>query len=145
MSVLNNFKLVQLITTRTDAVATFMSGNYIKFNNPACADLGYPPYVQLFIDEKNKQFAIKASLEEKENTVPYSKPAGQQKYPPKVACGAASNAVRKIMGWGLDEAWNVPGALFADEGVIIFALEQAYKPAPKTGGRQKANAEEKAK
>ena len=24
---------------------------------------------------------------------------------------------------------NVPGAIFADEGVIIFALEQAYAPA----------------
>ena len=33
MSVLEKFKLVELITTRTDAVATFVSGNQIKFNS----------------------------------------------------------------------------------------------------------------
>ena len=33
MSVLEKFKLVELITTRTDAVATFITGNQIKFNS----------------------------------------------------------------------------------------------------------------
>ena len=33
MSVLEKFKLVELITTRNDAVATFVSGNQIKFNS----------------------------------------------------------------------------------------------------------------
>ena len=35
MSVLANFKLVELITTRTEAVVTFISGNLIKFNRAA--------------------------------------------------------------------------------------------------------------
>lgn len=41
MSVLEKFKLVELITTRTDAVATFVSGNQIKFNSATHVDLGY--------------------------------------------------------------------------------------------------------
>jgi hypothetical protein len=59
--------------------------------------------------------------------------AAEQKYPIKISCGAAANVVRKIMGWANDASWNVPGAIFADEGVIIYSLEQAFAPAPKGG------------
>lgn len=58
MSVLEKFKLVELITSRTDSVATFMNGNQIKFNAATFVDLGYPEYIQLFVEEKGKQFAI---------------------------------------------------------------------------------------
>lgn len=57
MSVLEKFKLVELITTRTDAVATFITGNQIKFNSATHVDLGYPAYIQMFVDDKGKQFA----------------------------------------------------------------------------------------
>lgn len=57
MSVLEKFKLVELITSRTDSVATFMNGNQIKFNAATFVDLGYPEYIQLFVEEKGKQFA----------------------------------------------------------------------------------------
>lgn len=54
MSVLEKFKLVELITTRTDAVATFVSGNQIKFNSATHVDLGYPAYIQMFVDDNSK-------------------------------------------------------------------------------------------
>jgi len=129
MSVLEKFKLVELITTRTDAVATFVTGNQIKFNSATHVDLGYPAYIQLFVDEKGKQFAIKACKENDPNAVKFSKPAGEQRYPIKITCAPAANAVRKVMEWAPEQGMNVPGAIFADEGVIIFALEQAYEPA----------------
>jgi arabinogalactan endo-1,4-beta-galactosidase len=132
MSVLEKFKLVELITTRTDAVATFITGNQIKFNSATHVDLGYPAYIQLFVDEKGKQFAIKACKENDPNAMKFSKPAGEQRYPIKITCAPAANAVRKVMEW--TQSMNVPGAIFADEGVIIFALEQAFPPVPKGGG-----------
>ena len=134
MSVLERFKLVELITTRTESIATFMSGNQIKFNSATFVDLGYPSYIQIFIEEKGKQFAIKACKEGDPNAIKFSKPAAEQKYPIKISCGAAANVVRKIMGWANDASWNVPGAIFADEGVIIYSLEQAFAPVPKSGG-----------
>ena len=137
MSVLEKFKLVELITTRTDSVATFVSGNQIKFNSATHVDLGYPAYVQLFVDEKGKQFAIKACKETDPNAIKFSKPAGEQRYPIKISCAPAANAVRKIMEWSQDEGMNVP----ADEGVIIYALEQAYPPVPKGGWGAKRGAE----
>ena len=134
MSVLEKFKLVELITTRTDAVATFVTGNQIKFNSATHVDLGYPAYIQLFVDEKGKQFAIKACKENDPHAMKFSKPAGEQKYPVKITCAPAANAVRKVMEWPTEQSMNVPGAIFADEGVIIFALEQAFAPVPKGGG-----------
>lgn len=134
MSVLEKFKLVELITTRTDAVATFVTGNQIKFNSATHIDLGYPAYIQLFVDEKGKQFAIKVCKETDANAMKFSKPAGEQRYPIKITCAPAANAVRKVMEWPQDQGMNVPGAIFADEGVIIFALEQAYPPVSKGGG-----------
>ncbi len=134
MSVLEKFKLVELITTRTDAVATFITGNQIKFNSATHVDLGYPAYIQLFVDEKGKQFAIKACKENDPNAMKFSKPAGEQRYPIKLTCAPAANAVRKVMEWAQDQSMNVPGAIFADEGVIIFALEQASSPVSRGGG-----------
>lgn len=134
MSVLERFKLVELITTRTESIATFMSGNQIKFNSATFVDLGYPAYIQIFVEEKGKQFAIKACKETDPNAIKFSKPAAEQKYPIKITCGPAANVVRKVMGWGNEESWNAPGAIFADEGVIIYSLEQAFAPVPKSGG-----------
>lgn len=144
MSVLEKFKLVELITSRTDSVATFVSGNQIKFNSATFVDLGYPAYIQLFVEEKGKQFAIKVCKENDPQAVKFSKPAGEQKYPIKITCAPAANAVRRIMQWGDSEGWNVPGAIFAEEGVIIYSLEQAYAPNPKGGWAVKKQQEQAA-
>ena len=80
MSVLEKFKLVELITSRTDSVATFMNGNQIKFNAATFVDLGYPEYIQLFVEEKGKQFAIKACKADAPQAIKFSKPAGEDVY-----------------------------------------------------------------
>jgi len=141
MSVLEKFKLVELITTRTDAVVTFVGGNQIKFNAATHIDLNYPPYIQFFVDDKSKQFAIKVCKETDPHAVKFSRPKGEQKYPIKFGCSAATTAVRKIMEWDEEQGMNVPGAIFKDEGVIIFALEQAYPVANKGGWNVKRQAE----
>lgn len=112
MSVLEKFKLVELITSRTDSVATFMNGNQIKFNAATFVDLGYPEYIQLFVEEKGKQFAIKACKADAPQAIKFSKPAGEQRYPIKISCAPAANAVRRVMQWAPEESWNVPGASF---------------------------------
>ena len=77
MSVLEKFKLVELITTRTESVITFVGGNLIKFNSATFVDLGYPAYVQFYVDEKNKQVAIKVCKETDPQAVKFSKPAAE--------------------------------------------------------------------
>ena len=140
MSVLEKFKLVELITSRTDSVATFMNGNQIKFNAATFVDLGYPEYIQLFVEEKGKQFAIKACKADAPQAIKFSKPAGEQRYPIKISYAPAANAVRRVMQWASEESWNVPGAIFGEEKVIIYSLEQAYAPVPKGGWTAKKQA-----
>ena len=128
MSVLEKFKLVELITSRTDSVATFMNGNQIKFNAATFVDLGYPEYIQLFVEEKGKQFAIKACKADAPQAIKFSKPAGEQRYPIKISCAPAANAVRRVMQWAPEESWNVPGAkqgnLRAGAGATAAATKQ---------------------
>lgn len=133
MSVLEKFKLVELITTRTDAVITFVKGNTLKFNSATHIDLGYPGFVQFYVDEKSKQVAIKVCKETDSHAMAFSKPVGEQKYNIKIACAPVATTVRRIMGWTPDQGMNAPGAIFADEGVIIFALEKAYPVSSKGG------------
>ena len=141
-SVLEKFTLVELITTRTESVATFVgSTNGIKFNAQTYEDLGYPAYVQLFVSDKEKQFAIKVCKEDAPNAVKFSKPKGEQRYPIKVTCVQAVAVVRKLMDWATDETWNAPGAIFREEGVIIYSLAQAYKPAAKKTKTEDATAD----
>ena len=63
----------------------------------------------------------------------FSRPKGEQKYPIKTTCAPVVKVIRKIMDWNEEQGMNVPGAIFHDEGVIIFALEQAY-PVTSKGG-----------
>lgn len=142
MSVLDKFKLVELVSTRTDATATFVSGNSIKFNTATMADLEFPEYIQLFVYEKGKQFAIKVCKKEDQQALKFSKPAGEQKYPIKVTCAPVCSVIRKMMNWETDQCMHVPGAIFRDEGVIIFPLEQAYEPDERGGWAAKKKASE---
>ena len=116
------------------------NGNQIKFNAATFVDLGYPEYIQLFVEEKGKQFAIKACKADAPQAIKFSKPAGEQRYPIKISCAPAANAVRRVMQWALEESWNVPGAIFGEEKVIIYSLEQAYAPVPKGGWTAKKQA-----
>ena len=63
MSVFDKFTVIDLIRTRSSSVAT-ISGHYIKFNTQTAEELHYPPFVQLLINPKEKQFGIRVCNEE---------------------------------------------------------------------------------
>lgn len=138
MSVLEKFKLVELITSRTDSVATFMNGNQIKFNAATFVDLGYPEYIQLFVEEKGKQFAIKACKADAPQAIKFSKPAGEQRYPIKISCAPAANAVRRIMQWAPEESWNVPGASSVKKKLLSTRWSRRMPQCPRVDGRPKS-------
>lgn len=132
-SILEKFSLIDLVRTRTESVIGF-SGITLKFNNSTCVDLNFPPYIQFFINEREKQFAIKACKETDPNAIKFSKTAAEQKYPIKINNIGITSLVRKLMGWADTDSWNCPGAIFAEEGVIIYSLAAASAPQPKQGG-----------
>lgn len=144
MSVLDKFTVVDLIKSRSASVAT-ITGNILKFNNQSAAELHFTPYVQVLINPKEKQFAIRACKEDAPNAVPFSKPEGEQKYQIKISAAAVVDMIRKMAGWSSEDSWNVPGVFFADEMALIYDVSTAFKPSPKGGWAAKRMKEEAAR
>lgn len=140
MSILKNFTVVDLVKTRSASVAT-ITGNCLKFNIQTAAELHYPAYIQVLVNPKEKQFAIRACKEGEPNSMRFSKSANEQKYPVKITSTAIVDIIRKMGNWPIDENWNVPGIYFAEEDAIVYDASTAYKPASKGGWTAKRQTE----
>ena len=140
MSILKNFTVVDLVKTRSASVVT-ITGNSLKFNVQTAAELHYPAYIQVLVNPKEKQFAIRACKEGDPNSMPFSKPANEQKYALKITSAIIMDVIRKMGNWPVEENWNVPGIYFADEEAIVYDVNTAYKPVAKGGWTAKKQKE----
>lgn len=143
MSILGKFTVIDLIKTRSASVAT-ITGNVLKFNNQTAAELHYAPYIQVLINPKDKQFAIRGCKEDAPNAVPFSKPEGEQKYQIKISAAAVVDMIRKMANWSAEDNWNIPGIYFAEDDALIYDVNAAYRPSPKGGWTVKHQKEEAA-
>ena len=132
MSILDKFTVVDLIKTRSASVAT-ITGNILKFNIQTAAELHYASHIQVLINPKDKQFAIRGCKDDAPNAVRFSKPDGEQKYAIKISAAAVVDMIRKMANWTAEDNWNIPGIYFADEDALIYDLNTAYKPSQKGG------------
>lgn len=137
MSVFDKFTVIDLIKTRSASVVT-VSGTYIKFNVQTAEELHYPPFVQLLVNPKEKQFGIRVCREDAANAVAFSKPEGEQKQPIKIGAAAVVEMIRKMASWSAEENWNVPGVYFAADEGIIYDLNAAVRPRVYPSRRGKA-------
>ena len=128
MAMLDKFTVIDLIKTRSASVAT-ISGTALKFNPQTAGGLIYAPYIQVLINAKDKQFAIRACKESAPNAIPFSKPEGEQKYAIKVSNATIVTMLRKMVGWSDEENWNIPGVYLAEEEALVYDLTTAYKAA----------------
>lgn len=127
MSILEKFTVIDLIRTRSASVAT------VTGNIQTAAELHYAPYIQVLINTKDKQFAIRVCDKDVPNSLPFSKPEGEQKYQIKISSAAITDLIRKTANWSVEENWNIPGIYFADESALIYDVNAAYKSSPKGG------------
>lgn len=141
MSILEKFTVVDLIKTRSASVAT-ITGNALKFNTQTASELYYAPYIQVLINPKDKQFAIRGCKEDAPNAVAFSKPEGEQKYAIKITASAVVDMIRKMANWSAEDNWNVPGVYFAEDNALVYDVSAAYKPNPKGGWTAKRQNEE---
>ena len=132
MAMLDKFTVIDLIKTRSASVTT-IAGTMLKFNNQTAVEMNYAPYVQVLINAKDKQFAIRTCKENAPNALPFSKPEGEQKYPIKISNATIVTMLRKMVGWSDEENWNIPGLYLAEEAALVYDLNAAYKPAIRKG------------
>lgn len=127
---LKNFTVVELLKTRSDSVVT-LKKNALRFNMPTAIELHYTPFIQILINAKDKQLAIRECKETDSNALKFSKPQGEQKYQLTVGCPAVTDMVRKLMQWDEEMVWNVPGVYLAEDKAIVYDLKSAYEPVKK--------------
>lgn len=132
MSILEKFTVVDLVKTRSSSVAT-ITGNILKFNVQTAVELHYAPFIQVLINTKDKQFAIRTCKEGTDNALPFSKPEGEQKYQIKFSSAAVTDIIRKMAGWSYEDNWNVPGIYFAEEEALVYDVSTAFRPNAKGG------------
>ena len=140
MAILDKFTVIDLIKTRSASVCT-ITGTALKFNTQTAAELRYASYIQVLINAKDKQFAIRACKENAPNAMPFSKPEGEQKYAIKVSNATIVTMLRKMVGWSDEENWNIPGLYLAEEAALVYDLNAAYKPAVRGGWTAKRQKE----
>ena len=143
MSILEKFTVIDLIKTRSASVAT-IAGTVLKFNNQTAAALHYTSHIQVLINPKDKQFAIRTCKEDAPNAIPFSKPEGEQKYQIKISAAAVVDMIRKMANWSAEDNWNIPGIYFAEDDALVYDVGAAYKPTPKGGWTAKRMKEEAA-
>ena len=134
MAILDKFTVVDLVRTRSASVAN-ITGNILKFNRSTAEELYYAPYIQVLINPKGKQFAIRICKEDAPNALSFSKPEREQKNPIKISAPAVVDMIRKMAEWSVEENWNIPGIYLADENAILYDVKTAFKPVSKGGGR----------
>ena len=142
MGILDKFTVIDLVKTRSASVATIY-GNHMKFNNQTASEMNYAPYVQILINPKDKQFAIRVCKEDAPNAVPFSKSKELQKAPIKISSVAVMDMIRKMADLSNEQnqSWNVPGIYFAEEQAIVYDMNTAYKPVAKGGWAAKREKE----
>lgn len=143
MAILENFTVIDLIKTRSASIAA-ITDRAIKFNRQTAEELRYPAYVQLLINHKNKQLAIRTCKQDAPNAVPFSKPEGEQRYSIKISSVAVADMIRKMAGWRAEDNWNIPGVYFADEEAIVYDVAAAFQPTSRAGRPSKHRVEEEA-
>lgn len=137
MSILEKFTVIDLIKTRSASVAT-ITGNVLKFNNQTAAELHFAPYIQVLINPKDKQFAIRGCKEDAPNAVPFSKPEGEQKYQIKISAAAVVDMIRKMANWSAEDNWNIPGIYFAEVMLLSMMSVPPTDRLRKADGRSSA-------
>lgn len=139
MSILDGFDVVEVPRTFSIAEVRVLK-NKISFNVSAASELGYPPFVRVFISKDKPQIALQPCDKLTPNAMKFFTAAdGAKKKLRTISVGnkALATLIKAGMGWNMAQPVCAPGVRFADEGVIIFDLKQAYvrgqKPASETG------------
>lgn len=129
MSVLDQFDVIEVPRTFSIAEVKVLK-NRVSFNLSTASELGYPPYVRLFISKDKTQLAVQPCAKEAQNAMKFFRnPNSEKKKRRVVSVGnrALTSLIKAGMGYEMSKIMCAPGVRFGDENVIIFDLKQSYE------------------
>ena len=132
LSILDNFDVVGVPRTFSVAEVRVLK-NRVSFNFATASEIGYPPFVRLFISRDRTQIALQPCTKETPNAIKFFDADHAQEGKKKKRTIAIGNrALAALVKSGIHAAMDVPivapGVRFAEDGVIIFDLKQATGP-----------------
>ena len=129
MALLQGFEEINMSVPTGKAVMT-VTESVARFNKATAADLGYPAYVKILINDKTRQIAVQACNAKSANAVKFSKPEGKQ---------TASVNIKELPQASEGEVAykSVAGTIHVEEKVIIFDIDAATSGTMKKRGRKK--------
>lgn len=141
MASLQGFQQVSLTAPLSKAVMT-VTDSVIRLNKAAAAELHYPPYVHVLINESTKQIAIQGCATKDEDAVKFSKPAEKQTTSISIKAPAMVAAVTgffELSNPAEDEIdyRSIPASAQSDNTALIFAVADAKAGTMKKRGRKK--------
>lgn len=136
MSILDDFDVVEVPRTFSIAEVRVLK-NKISFNVSAASELGYPPFVRVFISHDKTQIALQPCDKTTQNAMKFftAETAGK-KHKRTIGVGnkALATLIKSGMGWEMAQPVCAPGVRFSEENVIIFDLKQAQMCGRKQAG-----------
>lgn len=141
-NVLQGFEEVTLVKPIGKTVMT-VTDSAVKFNKATAAQLGYPAYVKVLVNEKTKQIAVTPTTAKAANAVKFSKP--EDKQTSSISVKDASLLTTILQYFTLAEApedeiayQSVNGTAYPNDKVVIFDADEATAGTMKRRGRKKA-------
>lgn len=127
MSILDDFDVIEVPRTFSIAEVRILK-NKISFNVSAASELGYPPFVRVFISHDKTQLALQPCDKMAPNAMRFfTADTGRKKKQRAIGVGnkALATLIKSGMGWSMVQTIVAPGIRFTEENVIIFDLKQA--------------------
>ena len=140
MGLLDGFKLIELKVKAEDSILT-ITGRNLRFNRGTARNLGLPPKVRFYINDKVLQIAVAPTVNDDEDGVDFTFEEGKREMPIYVKDPVVMEAVKKLAVLEKDgQAFQltVNGTVYLEEQVIIFDLTEAMESIVKPRGKKKA-------
>ena len=136
MSILDDFDVVEVPRTFSIAEVRVLK-NKISFNVSAASELGYPPFVRVFISHDKTQIALQPCDKTTQNAMKFfTAETAEKKHKRTIGVGnkALATLIKSGMGGEAPQPVCAPGVRFSEENVIIFDLKQAQMCGRKQAG-----------
>ena len=139
MALLDGFKVMPLKEKLDDSYLT-ISEKTLKFNYGTVKVLQNPVFVQLMLNEKRMQIAIRPAQINDEDIIPFAAQSDGKEKPVYVKEPEIQNALQKIAVLqrnGIKLTQTIKGHVYPEEKVIIYDLGESVEAEVKPRGRRK--------
>lgn len=134
---LANYRIVNPTNSVFSAAEVRISTTTLRFNNLTAAELRYPQYVRMMINDDCTMLAIQACDKNKDGALPFMKGrtaqdlTGQKKWT-SVTNRMLAMAIREMRQWEGKDTKRIIGIPWQEQNAIIFNLQSVMAPKSRT-------------